>query len=88
LRIGVGQLGHHHGAGAVVGHQAADEAADDGALADAGDVVGVRDFTVTSPPITSSAFMPSSVICTARVLGVHSEVTVRRSTPGMKNRPG
>ena len=47
---------------------------------------GVRDFTVTSPPITSSAFIPSSVICTARVLGVHREVTVRRSTPGMKNR--
>ncbi|MOA35830.1 hypothetical protein D3C78_1573140 [compost metagenome] len=41
--------------------------------------------TVTSPPTTSSAFMPSSVICTARVFGVHSEVTLRRSTPGRKN---
>ncbi|MCY1277495.1 hypothetical protein D9M69_310550 [compost metagenome] len=41
-RIGVGQFGHHHGSGVVVGDQAADESADDGALADTGDCRGIE----------------------------------------------
>ena len=39
-RIGVGQFGHHHRPGTVVGHQAADEAADHRPFANARDVVG------------------------------------------------
>ena len=37
---------------------------------------------VMLPPITSSALKPSSVISSTRVVGVHSDVTVRRSMPG------
>jgi len=44
---------------------------------------GVSPSGVTSPPITSSDSNPSSVISSTRVVGVHSELTVRRSTPGM-----
>ncbi|MNZ25266.1 hypothetical protein D3C78_424300 [compost metagenome] len=40
--IGVGQLGHYHCSGMVVGHQAADESADDGALADTGDCCRIQ----------------------------------------------
>src|SRR5512143_1895707 len=43
---------------------------------------GVSLSGVMSPPITSSERKPSSVISSTRVVGVHSELTVRRSMPG------
>ena len=82
-RVVFQQVGDDHRARIVARDELADVAADDDIVADARDLLaGSSASGVMLPPITSSAWKPSSVISSTRVFGVHSDVTVRRSTPG------